>query len=189
MSSRDGGCTVWLTGLPCAGKTTIARLVEAALARRGLPVERLDGDEIRQHFSAGVGFSKEERSAHLRRVAYLCHLLTKHGVIVLASLVSPYREDRDYARQLITNGQIGHGRFIEVYVNCPLEICMRRDVKKMYQKALAGDILHFTGVSDPYEEPLNPELVLYTDRESDEVSGGKCLAYLQQHASCVHRSR
>jgi len=187
---RSAGCTVWFTGLPCSGKTTIAKRLEKELASRAVSVEQLDGDEIRTHFSAGVGFDKGERSLHLQRVAYLCHLLTKHGVIVLASFVSPYREQRDYARHLI-----GSNRFLEVYVNCPLEVCVKRDVKGMYKKALAGEIQQFTGVSDPYEEPLTAELILRTDQESVEVSAATLLAYLEQrcfiphHPSVVSSSR
>ena len=181
MMRNGHGCTVWFTGLPCSGKTTIAKRLETELARRGVAVELLDGDEIRKHFSAGVGFSKEDRSNHLKRVAYLCHLLTKHGVVVLASFVSPYRENRDYARALIGNGEVvTNGTFVEVYVNCPVEVCIQRDVKGMYKKALAGEIQQFTGVSDPYEEPPAPELVIHSNREPVETSVSRCLAYLEQ---------
>jgi len=174
-NGNGGGCTVWFTGLPCSGKTTIAEIVEKQLAQWSVPVELLDGDEIRKHFSAGVGFSKEDRANHLKRVAYLCHLLTKHGVVVLASFVSPYRENRDSARQIV-----GSDRFVEVFVDCPLEVCIQRDVKGMYKKALAGEIKQFTGVSDPYEAPLAPELVLHADQEPPAVSAGKLLEYLEQ---------
>ena len=153
-----------MTGLPCSGKTTVAKCAAEELTRRGIPVELLDGDELRKHFSAGVGFSKDDRSNHLKRVAFLCHLLSKHGVIVLASFVSPYRENREYARQLIGD------RFMEVYANAPVEVCIQRDVKGMYKKALAGEIKEFTGVSDPYEEPLAPELTLMTAQERLEES-------------------
>ncbi len=167
------GCTVWLTGLPCSGKSTIARMAREKLEQSGVPVELLDGDEIRRHFSAGVGFSKEERSNHLKKVAYLCHLLTKHGVVVLASFVSPYRQNREYARRLVGD------RFIEVYTDSTLEACMKRDVKGMYKKALAGEILQFTGVSDPYEPPEHPHLVLKTDGEPPEESLSKLLSLLR----------
>ena len=139
-----------------------------------------DGDELRKHFSAGMGFSRQDRSAHVRRVAYLCHLLTKHGVTVLAALVSPYREDRDYARQLVTTGVGSTGRFIEVFIDCPIDVCMQRDVKGLYQQAVRGDVQQFTGISDPYEPPLTPEVVLHTDRESPHESTAKLLALLQQ---------
>ena len=174
MNNHNGGCTVWFTGLPCSGKTTIAELAAKELAREGRDVEVLDGDEIRKHFSAGVGFSKEDRANHLKRVAYLCHLLTKHGGVVLASFVSPYRENRDDARQLVGE------RFLEIYVDTPLEECIKRDVKGMYKKALAGEIKQFTGVSDPYEAPPAPELVLHADQEPPAVSAGKLLECLEQ---------
>lgn len=174
-----GGVTLWFTGLPCSGKTTIARHVEDELKRQGVKVERLDGDELRTHFSTGMGFSRCDRSAHVRRVAYVCHLLTKHGVTVLAALVSPYREDRDYARQLLTSGTGGTGRFIEVFVDCPLAVCMQRDVKGLYQQAVRGEVQQFTGISDPYEPPLAPEVVLHTDRESPHESAAKLLTLLK----------
>ena len=137
-------------------------------------MELLDGDQVRTHFSAGIGFSKEDRSNHLKRVANLCHLLNKHGVVVLASFVSPYRENRQYARGLMGE------RFIEIFTDCPLEVCMQRDVKGMYQKALKGQIQQFTGVSDPYEPPERPELVLKTNEEAPSDSLRKLLNFLQQ---------
>ena len=143
------------------------------LGQLGLPVELLDGDELRTHFSVGVGFSKEDRSNHLRRVSYLCHLLTKNGVVVLASFISPYRENREYARKLIGD------RFAEVFTDSPVESCMKRDVKGMYQKALAGEIKQFTGVSDPYEPPLHPDLVLKTDEETPSQSLAKLMDLLR----------
>ena len=174
----DGaGCTVWFTGLPCSGKSTVARLAAERLKAQGAQVDLLDGDEIRTHFSLGVGFSKEDRSNHLKRVSYLCHLLTKHGVIVLASFVSPYKENREYARRLIGD------RFVEVFTDCPLEVCIQRDVKGMYKKALAGQIQQFTGVSDPYEPPVSPELVLQTGEEEPEESLKKLFAYLEKRYS------
>lgn len=174
MPSGTGGMTLWFTGLPCSGKTTIAEIVKQQLEQNGQAVELLDGDEIRKHFSAGVGFSKEDRNNHLKRVAYLCHLLTKHGVVVLASFVSPYRENRDYARQLIGD------RFAEIYVDTPVEECIRRDVKGMYKKALAGEIRQFTGVSDPYEPPPSPELTIQTITESAQKSAARVLALLRK---------
>ncbi len=171
----QGGWTIWFTGLPCSGKTTVARMALELYKKAGVPVELLDGDELRTHFSAGVGFSKEDRANHLKRVSYLCHLLTKHGVLVLASFVSPYRENRDYARQLIGD------RFVEVYADAPVEVCIQRDVKGMYKKALAGQIQQFTGVSDPYEPPPSPELVLRTAEEPAEKSLEKLTGYLQGH--------
>ncbi len=167
------GATVWFTGLPCSGKTTVAKKALEILQAQGRPVELLDGDELRKHFSAGVGFSKEDRSNHLKRVQFLCHLLNKHGVLVLASFVSPYRENRDYGRQLIGEN------FIEVYADAPVEVCIKRDVKGMYKKALAGEIKEFTGVSDPYEVPPSPELVLHTAQESLDQSVEHLFTYLR----------
>lgn len=172
MENGNGGITLWFTGLPCSGKTTIAETVKTQLEEQGVPVELLDGDEIRKHFSKGVGFSKEDRNNHLRRVAYLCHLLSRHGVVVLASFVSPYRENRDSARELIGE------RFVEIFVDTPVEECIKRDVKGMYKKALAGEIKQFTGVSDPYELPLTAEVVIETVRETAEESAGQVLEKL-----------
>ena len=168
------GSTVWFTGLPCSGKTTVAEKALEILRAQGRPVEMLDGDELRKHFSAGVGFTKEDRANHLKRVAYLCHLLTKHGVLVLATFVSPYRENRDYARQLI-----GNEHFMEVYADAPLEECIKRDVKGMYKKALAGEIKQFTGVDDPYEAPLKAELTLHTATEKLDESVERLFADLR----------
>jgi len=168
----NGGATVWFTGLPCSGKTTIAEFVKAELEAKQVPVELLDGDEIRKHFSKGVGFSREDRNNHLRRVAYLCHLLTRHGVVVLASFVSPYRENRDYARELIGE------RFVEIFVDAPVEECIKRDGKGMYKKAIAGEIKQFTGISDPYEAPKHPELAIRTVTEEPEASARAVLEKL-----------
>lgn len=174
MTTQAKGCTVWFTGLPCSGKTTVAKMALKELTRLGVRAELLDGDELRTHFSAGVGFSKEDRSNHLKRVQYLCHLLSKYGVVALASFVSPYRENRDYGRNLIGD------RFAEVYVDAPVEVCIQRDVKGMYKKALAGEIKQFTGVSDPYEVPDNPDLVLHTAQEPAEESMEKLLDFLRK---------
>ena len=177
MRNGNGGVTLWLTGLPCSGKTTIAEIVKAELEAKGCAVELLDGDEIRKHFSAGVGFSKEDRANHLKRVAYLCHLLSKHGVVVLASFVSPYRENRDYARGLIGE------RFVEIFVDTPLEECIKRDVEGMYKKALAGEIKQFTGVSDPYEPPAAAELTIRTVEETASQSAERLLGLLRQRTN------
>jgi len=147
------GCTVWFTGLPCSGKTTVADLVAEELKRRNLRVERLDGDIVRQSLTRDLGFSKEDRDKNIERVTFVAKLLSRNGVAVLVSFVSPYRKARDNARRETTN-------FVEVFVDCPVEICERRDVKGMYKKARAGEIKDFTGVDDPYEEPLHPEIVL-----------------------------
>jgi len=153
------------------------------LERKGQPVELLDGDEVRKHFSAGVGFSREDRTAHLRRIAYLCHLLTKHGVIVIAAFVSPYRENRDAARELVGE------QFLEVYIDTPLEECIRRDVKGMYRKAMAGEIPQFTGISDPYEPPIHPEITIRTAEESAQQAAERSLEAVRRMVARGRRSR
>lgn len=153
------GFTAWFTGLPCSGKTTIADRVAEILRDKGYKVERLDGDIVRKGLTSDLGFSKEDRDENIKRVTFVAKLLTRNGVAVLATFVSPYRERRAKTRQEI-------GSFVEVYTRCPVETCMERDVKGMYEKALAGEIKNFTGVDDPYEEPENPELILDTDKES-----------------------
>lgn len=176
MKSREGnieslGMTVWFTALPCSGKTTISQLAFDRLQRAGVKVELLDGDIVRQKLTKGLGFSEEDRDENIRRIGFVCHLLTRNGVIAMAAAISPYRAVRDELRNLI-------GSFVEIYVNCPLEVCKQRDVKGMYRRALAGELAHFTGVSDPYEEPLRPELVLYTNEEAPEESARKVVELL-----------
>ena len=158
------GLTLWFTGLSGAGKSTLAELVEQELRRRGRCVEVLDGDVVRQNLSKELGFSKEDRDTNIRRIAFVADLLSRNGVIAITAAISPYRELRDEARALMD------GRFIEIHVKASVEECSRRDVKGLYEKAFAGEIPEFTGVSDPYEEPLSPELVLDTERESPEES-------------------
>jgi adenylylsulfate kinase len=167
------GFTIWFTGLSGAGKTTISRLIDAELRGRGFLVEVLDGDVVRQNLSQGLGFSKADRDTNIRRIAFVSKLLTRNKVVTLVAAISPYREVRDEARKEI-------GNFVEVYVKCPLEICMARDAKGLYKKALEGTIPYFTGVSDPYEEPLEPEIVLYTNRETPEESAARLLRRLQE---------
>ena len=162
------GVTVWFTGLPCSGKTTVADRVAEILKKRGHRVERLDGDTVRKGLTSDLGFSKKDRDENIKRVTFVAKLLTRNDVIVLATFVSPYRERRRLTREEI-------GSFMEVYVRCSLEECMKRDIKGMYKKAMAGEIKDFTGVDDPYEEPLNPELILDTDKETVEESAGKVL--------------
>lgn len=180
------GFTLWFTGLSGAGKTTVARLVEGELRRRCLKVEVLDGDLVRTNLSKGLGFSKEDRDTNILRIAFVCKLLTRNGVATIASAISPYREIRDQARREI-------GNFVEVYVKCSLEECIKRDVKGLYQKAIQGEIPNFTGVSDPYEEPLDPELVLDTCAEAPEESASRVirrlekLGYLDQEAGSRKR--
>lgn len=151
------GFVVWLTGLPGSGKTTIARQLEPELRKLGWPVEVLDGDEIRQNLSKGLGFSREDRETHLKRVTYVAKLLSRNGVAVIAAFISPYRNIRAYARNETTN-------FTEVYVKCSLETCARRDPKGLYEKASSGAIKNLTGPQDLYEEPLKPDLVVDTER-------------------------
>jgi len=167
------GVTVWFTGLPCSGKTTLALKLSAELKKRGIHCEDLDGDITRKYLSKGLGFSKEDRDENIRRVGFVCSLLTKHGTVVTAAFVSPYRSIRDENRKLI-------GNFVEVYVKCSVEKCMERDVKGMYKKAIAGEIKNFTGVSDPFEEPEKPELVVETDKESEAESLKKIIARLEE---------
>ncbi|MGH8071172.1 MAG: adenylyl-sulfate kinase [Candidatus Entotheonellia bacterium] len=166
------GFTVWFTGLPSSGKSTLARMLEQVLGERGQRVEVLDGDEVRLRLSRGLGFSKEDRDENIRRIAYVAHLVTRCGGVALTCAISPYRALRDEARQ-----EIGH--FIEVYVKCALDVCIDRDVKGLYAKALRGEIAAFTGISDPYEAPLAPEVVVETDRETPEESLAKILQRLE----------
>jgi len=169
--TRAPGVTVWLTGLPSAGKSTIAVRLAEVLTAWNMPVELLDGDEIRERLSKGLGFSRPDRDENIRRISYVARLLTKHGVVSIVAAISPYRATRDEARSEI-------GRFIEVHVNCDLDECVRRDVKGLYKKALAGQIPQFTGISDPYETPLNPEIVVNTHAETLDESVGKVLETL-----------
>jgi len=167
------GVTLWFTGLPCSGKSAIADVMAEKLRAQGLRAERLDGDIVRQDLTRDLGFSKADRDENIRRVTFVAKLLARNGVAVLVSFISPYREMRDRARQQIQN-------FVEIYVKCPVEVCAKRDVKGMYQKAMRGEIKEFTGVNDPYEEPLRPELVLETDKETLEQSVEKMMAKIKE---------
>ena len=175
MKSR--GITIWFTGLSGSGKTTIAKRVEQELRDRGLRVERLDGDIVRQALTRDLGFSKEDRDKNIERVTFVAKMLTKNDVVVLCSFISPYRERRAKTRQEIEEV----GTFVEVYVECPLEVCAERDVKGLYAKAFAGEIENFTGVSDPYEPPENPEVVCHTAEETVEESAARVIGYLEEH--------
>jgi adenylylsulfate kinase len=166
------GFTVWLTGLSGAGKSTIAAELARQLREREIGVEVLDGDVVRTNLSKGLGFSKEDRDTNIRRIAFVAQLLTRHGVAVISAAISPYRAVRDEAREMI-------GNFVEVYVQCPLEELVRRDVKGLYAKALRGEIGNFTGVSDPYEAPEHAEVVVQTDHESVASSVTRILAALE----------
>jgi len=167
------GFTLWFTGLSGAGKTTLARRMEAILRERDMKVEVFDGDIIRQNLSKGLGFSKEDRDTNIKRIGFVCKLLTRNGVVAIGSAISPYREIRDFVRKEI-------GDFVEVYVQCPLDVLIKRDVKGLYKKALSGEIKNFTGISDPYEEPLNPEVIVDTSVETPEESARKIVAKLEE---------
>jgi adenylylsulfate kinase len=169
------GATIWFTGLSGAGKSTIAELVAAELERRGQPVEIMDGDVVRTNLSKGLGFSKEDRDENIRRIGFVCNLLSKHGVFAIAAAISPYRAVRDEVRAS------ARGKFLEVYVATPIDECRRRDVKGLYAKADAGEIKNFTGVSDPYEPPLNPELTLETVGETPQESAARVIEALELH--------
>ncbi len=155
---QTSGFTLWLTGLSGAGKSTLATAVGRELSRQGVGVELLDGDEVRQNLSKGLGFSREDRDTNIRRIGYVAKLLTRNGVAVITAAISPYRDVRDEVRREI-------GAFVEVHVKASLDACIGRDTKGLYRRALAGEIPQFTGVSDPYEEPLAPDLVIDTERE------------------------
>ncbi len=155
------GFTVWFTGLSGSGKSTLARLLKEELSKRHEVSEILDGDEIRKHLTKGLGYSRADREENIRRIAFVASLLTNVGGIAITAAISPYGNSRSYARQVIHN-------FFEVFVDCPLEICIQRDPKGLYAKATRGDIQNFTGISDPYESPQNPELTLCTNDYSPE---------------------
>ena len=167
------GFTVWLTGLSGAGKSTIAERLAPELSARGCSVEVLDGDEVRTHLSKGLGFSREDRDINIGRISFVASLLVRHGAAVITAAISPYAQARADARE-----RIGSARFIEVYIRCSIDELVRRDVKGLYAKALAGELKHFTGVSDPYEAPDNPDVVVDSEVESVEESVSKILAEL-----------
>jgi adenylyl-sulfate kinase len=168
--TMERGFTLWFTGLSCSGKTTLSKMVEVELRKRGFnKIELLDGDIVRTHLSRGLGFSKDDRDTNIKRIGFVCKLLSRNGVIAIAAAISPYRETRDFIRKEIRD-------FIEVYCKCPLEVCIERDVKGLLKKALKGEIKNYTGIDDPYEEPLNPEVVLETDKETPQ----ECITKLIQ---------
>ena len=174
------GFTIWFTGLSGAGKSTISAIVERELRERGCKVEVLDGDVVRTHLSKGLGFSKEDRDTNIRRIGWVCQVLTRNDVVAIAAAISPYRAIRDEIREQV-------GRFVEVYMECPIETLAERDVKGLYRQALAGKLDNFTGVSDPYEPPLHPEVTCYSDgRESPEQSAAKLIAKLE-HLGYIER--
>jgi adenylyl-sulfate kinase len=169
------GFTVWLTGLSGAGKSTIAERLAPELSARGRKVEVLDGDEVRTHLSKGLGFSREDRDINIGRISFVASLLVKHGAAVITAAISPYAQARADARQ-----RIGSTQFVEIFVRCSLDELTRRDVKGLYAKAIAGELKHFTGVSDPYEVPENPDVVVDSEFESVEESVSKILAELER---------
>lgn len=170
-NQESPGFVIWLTGLSSAGKTTIARELYAQLSALRVPVELLDGDEVRTTLCRGLGFSKEDRDENVRRIGFVARLLARHGVIAIVSAISPYRNTRDELRAQIAS-------FVEVYVNAPLAVCEQRDVKGLYKRARNGDIKAFTGIDDPYEPPPAPEVECRTDQETVHESAAKILAYL-----------
>ena len=166
------GFTVWFTGLPSSGKTTLACLLQKKIQDLGFQVEHLDGDEVRQKLTKDLGFSKEDRNENIRRIAYVAKLVSRVGGVATTSAISPYRSLREYAREEIDD-------FIEVYVDCPVEVCIQRDVKGLYKKALKGEISQFTGISDPYEPPASPEIILKTSQTTPDDCVGMILRKLE----------
>lgn len=169
----NSGCTLWFTGLSGSGKSTLSQLVASRLRALGARVEVLDGDITRTLLCQGLGFSKEDREENIRRIGFVCELLSRNGVIAIAAAISPYRSSRDELRKRIPN-------FIEIHMNCPVEVLIERDVKGLYKKALAGEIKQFTGISDPYESPIAPELTIDSSSESIEASVAKILRHLEE---------
>src|SRR5688572_10430939 len=172
QTASQQGFTLWMTGLSGAGKTTIAVALTKLLNERGILIERLDGDVVRESLTKDLGFSKEDRDKNIERVTFVAKLLTRNNVVVLTAFISPYKKTRDYSRHEI-------GEFLEVYVRTPMNVLLERDVKGLYKKAMAGEIQNFTGVNDPYEEPANPDLVLDTADETIEESAAKVIALLE----------
>jgi adenylylsulfate kinase len=166
------GCVVWLTGLPGAGKTTIARILEDEFRKKGLKVEVLDGDDVRKNLSPELGFSKQERELNAKRVSYVSQLLSRNGIMTIVALISPYRSFRDYARNIIGKD------FVEVWVKASIETCRQRDPKGIYKKAEEGTLSNVTGIQDPYEPPLNAELVVNTEKERPKESAEKVMSLL-----------
>jgi adenylylsulfate kinase len=165
------GFTIWFTGLSGAGKSTLSEVIERRLKESGRNVEILDGDIVRMHLSKGLGFNREDRDTNIKRIAFVCGLLARNGVVSISAAISPYREAREWARKEI-------GDFVEVYLKCPIEVCRQRDVKGLYKLVDEGKIKNFTGVDDPYEEPEHPELVIETDKETVEESVAHIFAKL-----------
>jgi len=170
---KEQGFTIWFTGLSGAGKTTVSKIVADELKKRGRKIELLDGDVIRQNLSKGLGFSKEDRDTNIRRIGFVCHLLSRNGVVAIAAAIAPYEEVRKENRDLIKD-------YVEVFAECPLETLIERDVKGLYKKALAGEIKNFTGVNDPYEPPTNAEITFHSNNETPEVSAKRVISKLEE---------
>lgn len=170
------GFTIWFTGLSGAGKSTLSDMLATDLRGKGYKVEVLDGDVVRTNLSKGLGFSKEDRDTNIRRIGWVCHVLARNGVVAIAAAISPYREIRDEVRAM------HNGNFVEVFVECPVAVLAERDVKGLYKKALAGEIKNFTGVSDPYEAPLRPEVTVHSDHETKDQSAAKIMDELRKRA-------
>jgi adenylylsulfate kinase len=171
-SENCKGFTLWFTGLSGSGKSTLSELVKEILAKRSLKVELLDGDIVRTNLSRGLGFSKEDRDINIRRIGFVCNLLTRNDVVAMVAAIAPYQSVRDENRALI-------GRYVEVYCQCPLEVLEARDVKGLYKKARSGEIKGFTGIDDPYEEPTAAEVTIHSDSESVDQSVATIINYLE----------
>ncbi len=171
MTNTATGFTIWFTGLSGAGKSTLSEAIKKRLQQHGRNVEILDGDIVRTHLSKGLGFSREDRDTNIKRIAFVCSLLTRNGVVCISAAISPYRQAREWARQEI-------GKFVEIYVKCSMNVCRERDVKGLYKLVDEGKIKNFTGVDDPYEEPENPELIVETDKETPDESVTRILTRL-----------
>lgn len=180
-AQKEVGFVLWFTGLSGAGKTTLSRLVEQRLRDLGARVEVLDGDVVRTYLSKGLGFSKADRDENIRRIGFVCELLSRNGVIAIAAAISPYRSVRDEIRSRVR-------KFVEIYVTCPMDVLMERDVKGLYRRALAGEISHFTGIDDPYEPPLAPEVLVDSSEMSPEEAALKILETLKQLGLISHLS-
>ena len=174
MDRQDHGFVVWFTGLSGSGKTTLSRMLDEEFRTRGRRVEVLDGDVVRTHFSKDLGFSKTDRATNIRRIGFVCQILSRNGVVAIAAAISPYRDIREEVRVNCGN------RFVEIYVKCTLAVLLQRDDKGLYRRALAGEIPNFTGISDPYEEPSHPEITVETDRETPEESNATIVKGLEE---------